>query len=244
MTTVNEQGAEYGDRDTVYYPESDGMPMGETDLHRNWMFRIYEMMRYRYRQQKVYIASDLLLYYIQGQPAKFVVPDVFVVLDCPAGDRRVFKTWEESQVPTAVFEVTSKSTSRNDEVDKPVIYEQMGVREYYLYDPEGEYLSPRLKGFRMIDGAMHEIANDNGRIDCQSLGLMLGLDSEGGLVIWDSKSGSELLTGEEAERRAKESERKAKEAERKAKEAEREARLKAEKELEELRRQIRDLDDR
>ena len=44
----------------IEYPESDGKPMGETDLHRDRMFRLLEIFRQRYRDQQVYIASDLL----------------------------------------------------------------------------------------------------------------------------------------------------------------------------------------
>ena len=96
--------------DQIDYPESDGKPMGETDLHRDWMVRILDILRYRYRRQRVYVASDLLLYYVQGVPWKFVVPDDFVVLDCDPQRRRVFKTWEEGKAPDVVFEVTSRSS--------------------------------------------------------------------------------------------------------------------------------------
>lgn len=68
----------------IEYPESDGKPMGETDLHRDWMVRLLEIFRQRYAGQRVYIASDLLVYYVEGTPSKFVVPDCFVVLDWPA----------------------------------------------------------------------------------------------------------------------------------------------------------------
>ena len=78
--------------ESIEYPESDGEPMGETDLHRDWMVRILEILRQRYRGQRVYIASDLLVYYEEGNPAKFIVPDDFIVLDCDPGRRRTFKT--------------------------------------------------------------------------------------------------------------------------------------------------------
>ena len=134
--------------ESIDYPESDGEPIGETDLHRDWMFRILEVLRHRYRGQRVYIASDLLVYYEEGTPSKFIVPDDFVVLDCDPGRRRIFKTWEEKRGPDVVFEVTSHSSRRIDTVKKPVIYEQMGVKEYYIYDPTSDYLKPALQGFR------------------------------------------------------------------------------------------------
>ncbi|MBP88189.1 MAG: hypothetical protein CMJ64_15975 [Planctomycetaceae bacterium] len=99
----------------IEYPESDGKPMGETDLHRNWMVRIIDIMQHRYRGQQVYVSGDLLLYYEEGNPKKFFVPDAFVVLDCKPGLRRTFKVWEEERIPSTIFEVTSRSTKSEDE---------------------------------------------------------------------------------------------------------------------------------
>lgn len=47
----------------VEYPESDGMPIGETDLHRWWMIRIHDILSQRYRGQRVYVSSNLIVYY-------------------------------------------------------------------------------------------------------------------------------------------------------------------------------------
>jgi hypothetical protein len=56
--------------DEVEYPESDGMPMGETELHQDWMIRIRDILRLRYRGQRVYVASNLLLYYEEGDSSR------------------------------------------------------------------------------------------------------------------------------------------------------------------------------
>lgn len=233
MDSVNENSA-------VYYPESDGLPMGETELHQDWMIRILHWMRYRYRDQPVYSASNLLLYYVEGQPTRFVVPDVFVVPDSEKHPRRVFKTWEEGRAPAVVFEVTSKATRINDEVDKLTIYEEIGVQEYFLYDPTEEYLTPALKGFQLIDGVMNDMKPSQEGLISQTLGIALRLDDDGDLTAWDLDSGHQVLTGEEAERVEKEAERAEKEAERVEKEAERKRRMELEAEIEKLRRQLRD----
>ena len=39
------------------------------------MVRLLEIFTQRYTGQHVYIASDLLLYYVEGTPTKYVVPD-------------------------------------------------------------------------------------------------------------------------------------------------------------------------
>ena len=218
----------------IEYPESDGKPMGETDLHRDWMFRLLEIFRQRYRDQQVYIASDLLVYYEEGTPSKFVVPDCFVVLDCKPGRRRTFQTWNEKRVPNVVFEVTSRGTSSIDIVDNPVIYERMGVQEYFLYDPTASYLEPPLQGYRMTNGSLHQIAEANGRIRCETLGVELFL-REHDLVIVDKETGVEQLTRADAEELARE------QAER-MQEQELEARLIAERRVQELEEKLRRLE--
>jgi len=189
-------------QDHIEYPESDGKPMGETDLHRDWMVRILEIFRRRYAGQRVYIASDLLIYYVEGTPTKFVVPDCFVVLDCDPERRRIFQTWKEHRVPDVVIEVTSRGTSSTDIVDKPVIYERMGVQEYFLYDPTASYLTPSLQGYRLIDGSLQEISNTTGRLHCETLGVNLFLRDHD-LVIVDSETGIEQLTKADAEEQAR-----------------------------------------
>jgi Uma2 family endonuclease len=221
----------------VEYPESDGKPMGETDTHRTWMMRILDLLSFRYREQNVYVASDLLVYYEPGQPTRFVVPDDFIVLDCKPGARRVFKTWEEGRVPDVVFEVTSRGTSTEDIVEKPKIYENMGVREYFLYDPTGEYLNPALQGYRLQDGVLTEIDKNDGRLACQSLGLELQL-ADGALEMIDVASGKPLLS--EAESYRQEAERQRQDAERQRQDAERQrdARLVAEQRIRELEQEL------
>lgn len=187
----------------IAYPESDGKPMGETDLHRDWMVRLLEIFRQRYIGQQVYIASDLLLYYVEGTPTKYIVPDCFVVLNCDPQRRRTFQTWKEGRVPDVVFDVTSRSTSSVDYIDNLTIYEQMGVQEYFLYDPTADYLEPPLQGYRLTNGDLHAIPAVGGRIRCNMLGVDLFLE-ELDLVIVDSKSGIAQLTGADAEERARE----------------------------------------
>ncbi|MEO8272044.1 MAG: Uma2 family endonuclease, partial [Aureliella sp.] len=83
--------------------------------------------------QRAYVGCDLLLYFLPGQPARFVVPDNFVVLDCDPRERRIFKTWEEQRVPDVIIEVTSLSTQREDLVRKLAIYEEIGSGRDHEY---------------------------------------------------------------------------------------------------------------
>jgi Uma2 family endonuclease len=227
----------------IDYPESDGKPMGETDVHRGWMVRLIDLLSYRYRQQRVYVSGDLLVYSVKDNAKKLIVPDVFAVKDCDPSQRRIFKIWEEGRIPNTVFEVTSRKTKRQDRIHKPKVYARLRVPEYFLYDPTGDYLKPRLQGFRLVVDDYCPLEPDSsGALVCEQLDLLLRLE-DGRLCLFDRPSGVRLLTESEAERagrereqRAREAEQRAREAEQRAREEEHRARLAAEAEVQRLRR--------
>ncbi|MGH9801571.1 MAG: hypothetical protein ACRD82_14505, partial [Blastocatellia bacterium] len=77
------------------YPESDGKPMAETDIHRNLLADLVFTLENHYRAEPdVYVSGNLLVYYVEGNPAKCFAPDVFVVRGVPKGQRRIYKLWE------------------------------------------------------------------------------------------------------------------------------------------------------
>jgi len=225
--------------DQIEYPESDGMPMGETDLHRDWMFRILEILRLRYRGQRVYLASDLLVYYEEGDPTKFVVPDDFVVKDCEPGRRRTFKIWEEGRGPDVVFEVTSRVSRREDQEIKPELYATLGVKEYFSYDPTADYLRPPLQGYRLERGGYTRIEPDEaGVLQCEELGILLRLE-EGDLVMCDGRSGDVLRTEAEAERMARDAAEMARDTAEAARDAAESRAAELEAELQRLREELK-----
>jgi Uma2 family endonuclease len=188
----------------IEYPESDGRPMGETDLHREWMIRILDLLGHHFRGQRVYVSGDLLVYYVEGVPTRFVVPDAFVVKDCDSHQRRTYKIWEEGKPPDVVLETTSKSTQHVDLVHKAKVFAEMGVAEYFLYDPTGDYLTAQLLGYRRNGGGFVPIEPDeSGAIECRELGLLFRLEV-GDLVMYVKETGERLLTSDEREVRARE----------------------------------------
>jgi Uma2 family endonuclease len=188
----------------IEYPESDGKPVGETDVHIDWIFRIRDILRNRYRGQRVYVGSDMLVYYEDGNPRRFVVPDEFIVLDCEQYDRRTFKIWEEGRTPNVIIEVTSNRTKTKDQQTKPEIYRQLGIGEYFLYDPTAEYLNPALRGYRLQNGGYVPIEPSvDSWLACEQLGIELRLDARQ-LVMRDAATKQVLLTRADAEQAARE----------------------------------------
>lgn len=225
----------------IVYPESDGKPMGETDVHIDWMIRIRDILKYRYRGRRVYVASNLLVYYVEGQPNKYVVPDDFVVLNCDPGQRRTFRIWEEKRTPDVVFEVTSRSTKTEDEKVKPKVYAGMGVQELFLYDPTAEYLQPPLQGFRLADDEYTVIeADESGALRCDALNIGLRLEARD-LQLIDLESGTLLPSEAEAAESAREMEKAGREAAEAERQKEKAARQKAEARAAELEAEIQRL---
>jgi Uma2 family endonuclease len=126
----------------VDYPESDGKPMAETDLHRDWMVINIQRLQRFFSGRRVYVSGNLFIYYEEGDAHKSVAPDTFVVKNCKPGRRRIFKIWTERRRPNFVLETTSKKTRREDRDTKKEIYAGLQVPEYFLYDPEGDWLKP------------------------------------------------------------------------------------------------------
>ena len=181
-------------RHDVEYPSSDGQPMAESDLHRKEMVDLIEALTRRYRDAPdVYVAGNLFLYYRQGDPRSVVAPDVFLVKGVPKGDRLTYKLWEEGHAPSLVIEVTSNST-RNEDLDrKKRCYESLGIEEYFLFDPTGDYLSPRLQGYRLVRNRYEPIRpRPDGSLDSRTTGLTLTVE-ERHLRPIDTTTGERLL---------------------------------------------------
>lgn len=196
-------------RDEVEYPESDGQPMAETDLHRNDMTYLVDALGHHFRDRPdVYVSGNLFLYYEEGNPSACVAPDLFVVVGVKSHQRKTYRLWEEGVAPCLVVEVTSESTRLEDERKKKPLYAKLGVREYFRFDPEGEYLEPRLQGYRLGGGRYRRMRPAaDGSLRSRALGLVLTLEGDRLRVI-DIASGEPLLRFEEeaASRRAAERE--------------------------------------
>ena len=190
------------------YPESDGKPMAETDLHIDEIFRMRQILRaYFAEMPDVYVSGNLMMYYEEGVPSKSVSPDMLVAFGVGKKARRTYKTWEEGKPPDFVVEFSSKGTVRNDLNRKMKLYARLGIPEYFLCDVDRRYLPSPLMGFRLVGGEYVEIPpNADGGIPSQVLGLDFHLLADG-FGIYDPSVGEWLQTpAEAAETRAERAE--------------------------------------
>jgi len=197
----------------IQYPESDGQPMAESEVHIDALIYLLEALRYHFRlRPDVYVIGNMFLYYEEGNPEARVAPDVMVVFGVPKRPpRRVYKLWEEGKPPTVVFEITSRSTRSEDLYTKRGLYEDLGVKEYYLFDPLGEYLDPRLRVYKRVgEVLMPAMVRPAGKgeweVDSETLGVKLR--TEGSLLrVVDLSTGEAIeAPGEALERAQREAE--------------------------------------
>ena len=194
----------------IDYPVRDNNPMAETDKHADLMVYTKSALRVRYADQPdVYVSGNNFLYYQEGAPKKCVSPDCYVVFGVPNHLRDSYMSWREGEkLPSVVFEFTSAKTRSDDVNIKRPLYESvLRVDEYFLFDPTGDYLNPRLQGFRLVEGRYQAIPLENGRMRSEQLGLDLVQQGET-MRLFDPQRGEFLLDAlEMAQRVAMEAKR-------------------------------------
>jgi Uma2 family endonuclease len=195
----------------IHYPESDGEPMAETKHHLQEMVYVWQSLEDHFEEEPdVFVGANLFLYYRKGDPAAVVAPDGFVVKGVPKlllgnRERTKYLLWEEGQAPCFVLETTSESTRRRDK-EKKEIYLQLGVAEYFQFDPLGDYLDPRLQGVRLEGGRYYAAQPErDGSLLSRTTGVLFRAEGDR-LRLTDATTGALLLRNEEKTRALRKSE--------------------------------------
>ena len=199
----------------VEYPDSDGLPMAENTVQCRAIREAMGALENHYKPgREVGIASDLLLYYRQGDPATSVAPDLMVSFDVRMLGLPSYKLWEVGKPPEFVLEVSSQSSRELDRTKKVELYAGLGVREYFVFDPGdpedvGDGQDGKLSGYRLWGSKYVESgeSTERGReLESEQLGLLLR--PEGKLVRFrDPVTGKDLPLHQEESQGRLEAER-------------------------------------
>lgn len=197
------------------YPESDGKPMADTDLHIEWIIWLRQVLEGHFVDRpEVYISGNIMMYDIEGPLRTAVSPDILVSFGIGRKQRRTYKVWEEGKAPDFVMEFSSKRTYRNDLDWKVTHYASMGIPEYFLYDVDRRYLPKPLMGFRLVENTYVEIPSDvDGGLCSEVLNLNFHIRDDG-LGVYDPVDGKWVQTpADAATERAEQAEERAEQAE-------------------------------
>jgi len=204
--------------------------MGETDKHRELMAYLIAALKIHFiGQPNVYVSGNNFVFWEEGHPKSRISPDTYVVFGAEMHLRDSYMAWKENGLlPGVVFEVTSRHTQREDVETKLPLYEQtLKTPEYFLFDPTGDYLRPRLQGYRLVNGRYVRLELNDNRLHSEQLDLDLMQVGET-LRLFDPARRQFLPTpqeqAEQIEIEARRAEAEARRAEAEARRAEAEAR--------------------
>ena len=185
---------------SLFYPCSDGEPVADNTEQLDWMMIIIHNLLYLLRDRTAFVAGDLLWYPVQNNNKFCLAPDVMVALGRPQHHRRSYIQSREGGIaPQVAFEILSPKNTKGEMEEKLRLYEQHGVQEYYVYDPdtprdpeESERESQgkrkvrfRLQGYRRQgqEGRLAEIPQMNGWVS-PLLGIRFQFDAAKGLELF------------------------------------------------------------
>ena len=191
---------------SIEYPSSDGEPMAETKAQYVALTDTVSALENHYiSHPDVFVGGDMLMYYRMNDNRTRVAPDVFVVIGATGKHYRdSWIVWREGKAPDFVMEIASSSTWRRDAAEKRDIYAEMGVSEYWRYDPTGAFFLPELVGERLAGGVYQPIpleTDADGILRGRSDVLTLDICARPGLELrlYDPQSGQWLRTHQESE---------------------------------------------
>ncbi len=190
-----------------HYPDTDPEPMAETPVHILVMMDLILVLREYFRAfADVCVIGNVFWYYERGNVKARRAPDLMVIRGVdPAGERHAYKEWQHNGArPCFLLEILSEETYKEDMGEKRLLYERLGVREYFLFDPEGLGLEPPLVGYRLRNGVYKLIpAAADGSVLSKELGLRVLTEGDRLALVRPSTKGRAVREVEK-ERRAKE----------------------------------------
>jgi Uma2 family endonuclease len=137
------QPLDSADSPAIHYPDSDGKPMADNTEQARWIIMLAGNLEALFADRPdVFVAADNLWYPVQGNNKLCMAPNVYLAFGRPKGRRGSYKTWEEDGIPiTVAFEVLSPQNTVSEMARKLLFYEEHGVEEYYVYDPDTVHLT-------------------------------------------------------------------------------------------------------
>jgi Uma2 family endonuclease len=161
----------------IVYPEDDGKPMSENTKQFRWIVTIKENLEILFAADpNVFVAGDLLWYPVEDDNKRCQAPDILVVMGRPKGDRSSYQQWLEDNIaPQVVFEILSPSNKTAEMTRKLLFYQEHGVEEYYVYDPERNELIGSHRISQRMDTSFVEIPDLQGWVSPR-LGIRFELD--------------------------------------------------------------------
>ena len=229
--------------DGIFYPEEDGIPLPDAETQGRVFQELVPTLRAHHSSQpRTRVNGNTFIYYERGNPQRSISPDCYVAFDVDVDTiiyHNTYRIWAVGKPPDFALEIASESMAERDLTEKRDLYAQIGIGEYWRYDPtaDSRHYGEKLVGEHLVNDEYQRLpvapdAEGRPRGHSPTLGLDLVWD-DGRLRFYDPAT-NEWLKSFDEERAARETERAARETA--------EARAEsAEAEIQRLREQLRRL---
>ena len=191
----------------IHYPDSDDEPLPDGRYQEPYFTEIVGTVREHFRDRPdVEVSGNTFIYYEEGNPRRFISPDLHVTLGVTAEGfasmdyRNTYLVWEIGKPADFVLEIASESTALRDVTEKRALYARIGFGEYWRFDGSGgDFYGEALVGeYLGTDGQYHRFdvtPDEEGRPHGYSPALRLWLYWEDGqLRFFDPATGEWLRT--------------------------------------------------
>ena len=109
--------------------------MGETSFHADLVRYLMEVLTWMFQGQ-FYAIYENLNFYRTTDPKEYpIAPDIAIIKGIQQRPARSWRIGKSGPAPQVAFEIASEETWRKDLTEKPGKYAEIGVQEYYAYDP-------------------------------------------------------------------------------------------------------------
>src|SRR6266566_3331931 len=185
------------------YPTKEDL-MGVTSDHSTLVRYVMEVLTLFFEGQVCAVYENLNFYQTDYYKEEPLAPDIAVIKGVTFRRTRSWRVGKSGPAPQVVFEIASKETWQKDLQEKPSSYAQMGVQEYFAYDPNDPPLrrkpASRLRGWR-LDPLTHQMQEMSLRPDgtLWSMHLESFLVPDGPYLRLTDPYGQRRLTKAEAE---------------------------------------------
>ena len=190
-------------------PEGDPDDMTSFD-HLTVSGNVRYLIRHLGNPETTIVAGERYLTRAPGAPAADrMAPDLLIAL---GADPEIYREnngyiiSEQRKPPDFVLEIASRSTGRQDVVEKRAAYADLEIPEYWRFDETGEFHGTRLAGDRLVDGQYEPVpieTVEEGVLQGHSNVLNLLLRWDHGHLGWhDPETGNHIIRYEDLEARA------------------------------------------
>lgn len=127
--------------DGNFFPFFQEEEMSATIPHAELIQYLVDVLKWLFHGQRCAICRNFAFFPPAERPGPPIAPDIALIKGVPLLPLSSWQVGVSGPAPQVVFEVLSKETWKKDLAEKPAVYAQLGVQEYFVYDPNVPSLS-------------------------------------------------------------------------------------------------------